>query len=158
MEIKKAAGIDIDVFINSDGYPDEITYRLAAAASEYLGKPLPLLLEEFGTHWVVKTAKTGYPDLMAAGGRTLGEFLMNLPTFHQRVSLLFPHLDPPEFACTDLEERGLRLHYYSPRMGLTPFVVGLLKGLGTMFSTNLRVEVAACKSEGADHDEFLVRW
>jgi hypothetical protein len=99
-----------------------------------------------------------YADLLASGGSSVREFLFILPHFHQRISLLFPHLDPPEFRCEEVSERSLRLHYYSRRQGLTHFVEGLILGLGSYFQTAVTVSITAQKLSGADHDEFLVEW
>ncbi|HOW61265.1 MAG TPA: heme NO-binding domain-containing protein [Candidatus Contendobacter sp.] len=156
--IKAEAGADIDVFISNQGYPDAITYNLVAAASTVLNRPATELLEAFGVHWVVKTAREGYGELMEANGRTLREFLLNLPNFHARVSLIFPHLQPPRFVCTDVTDQSLRLHYYSHRAGLTPLVQGLLRGLGQMFSTPIHIEQEAERAAGAEHDIFRVSW
>ena len=35
-QIRTRAGVDIEVFVSNQGYPDEITYQLAGAASEVL--------------------------------------------------------------------------------------------------------------------------
>ena len=135
-----------------------MTYALVQAASEVSGTPGEEILEAFGVHWVMKTAQEGYGDMMAAGGKTVAEFLVNLPNFHTRVSMIFPHLAPPKFRCSDVTERSVHMHYQSNRLGLAPFVAGLFKGLGQMFSTPVTVEQVAAKSAGADHDEFVVRW
>jgi hypothetical protein len=156
--VKRLAGVDEDVFISSAGYPDKITYALVAAGAAELGIPLPEFLRRFGIHWVTRTASMLYADLLASGGSSVREFLFNLPHFHQRISLLFPHLDPPEFRCEEVAERSLRLHYYSRRPGLTHFVEGLILGLGSYFQTSVTVSITAQKSSGADHDEFLVEW
>jgi hypothetical protein len=50
------------------------------------------------------------------------------------------------------------LHYLSERAALTPFVRGLVLGLGKMFATPVQVELDVAKDAGADHDEFLVQW
>ena len=156
--IKAAAGVEVEVFITNEGYPDKLTYQLAAAASRILGQPVPVLLEAFGMHWVLKTAREGYGDLMDAHGRTLREFLLNLPNFHTRVSLIFPHLEPPHFVCSDVNAQSLRLHYYSHRVGLAPFVRGLLQGLGQMFATPVTITQEADRATGADHDIFHIAW
>lgn len=156
--VKRKAGVDVEVFISHEGYPDQISYALLGALSEIEATPLVEVLERFGVHWVVVTAQEGYPDLMAAAGSNMHEFLINLPDFHSRVSMVMPHLKPPEFACSDVAARSLRLHYMSGRSGLAPFVVGLLKGLGQIYRTPVEVEQVAKKTDGADHDEFLVRW
>lgn len=157
-QIREKAGVDVEVFISNEGYPDEMTYALVGAASEVLGLAPNDVLEAFGVHWVLKTSQHGYGDMMAAGGKTLKEFLVNLPDFHSRVSMILPHLAPPKFACTDVEERSVRVHYQSHRGGLTPFVSGLMKGLGQLYSTPVTVVHDVQKSAGADHDEFVIRW
>lgn len=156
--IKEKANVDVDVFVRSEGYADSITYSLVGAASEVLQLPAHEILEKFGVHWVVRTAQESYGDLMATGGRTLREFLVNLPEFHSRVSLIFPELAPPQFACSDVKEDSLCLHYKSHRAGLAPFVVGLLKGLSQLYQTPATIEHVVRKADGADHDEFLIRW
>lgn len=157
-EIKKKAGVEVDVFMTNEGYPDEVTYNLVGAASEILGMPAEQVLIGFGEHWVLHTAQEAYGGLMQAGGDNFPDFLRNLPNFHQRVAMVFPKLQPPHFYCTDITDRSLSLHYISHREGLAPFVVGLMQGLGKMFKTPVTVRLAQAKSEGADHDVFDVTW
>ena len=156
--IKEKAAVDVEVFISNEGYPDEMTYALVGAASEVLKLPAPVILEAFGEHWILKTAMQGYGDMMAAGGKTLREFLLNLPDFHSRVSMILPHLAPPRFFCTGAGEQWVGIRYVSHRAGLAPFVQGLLKGLGRMFQTEVTVLQTADKSGGAECDEFRVSW
>lgn len=157
-QIKARAGVEVDVFMSNEGYPDEITYNLVAAACEILQAPPVQILRGFGEHWVLHTAQKGYGGLMQAAGRTLPEFLRNLPDFHSRVAMIFPKLQPPRFECTDITERSLTLHYFSHREGLAEFVVGLMHGLGKMFNTPTTVRQTAAKANGADHDVFEVTW
>lgn len=158
LKIKRSAGVTEEIFISDQGYADEITYRLVGAASEFTGRPADEILRAFGEHWVLKTARQGYGPMMAAGGSTLREFLVNLPHFHDRVALIYPKLAPPSFEVSDATERSLRLHYLSQRAGLAPFVEGLVHGLGRMFDTPVRVTLEVAKAAGADHDVFLVQW
>jgi hypothetical protein len=157
-QIKAKAGVDVEVFISSEGYSDELTYSLVSAASSVLGTPAEEVLEAFGIHWIMNTAQKGYGDMMAAGGSNLREFLLNLPQFHSRVSMIFPHLQPPGFACSEIQERSVRLHYMSSRGGLAPFVVGLLKGLSQLYKTPIEVQHMVNVSAGSAQDEFLVAW
>lgn len=158
LEIKRRAGVTEEIFISNEGYSDEITYQLVGAASELTGTSPEKILHAFGEHWVLNTARKGYGPMMIAGGKTLRDFLINLPHFHDRVALIYPKLAPPRFEITDPEERSLRLHYLSHRSGLTAFVEGLLSGLGQMFHTPVRVTLEAAKATGSDHDIFLVQW
>lgn len=157
-QIKSRAGVDVDVFMSNEPYPDEMTYRLVGAASEVLALPAEEILHAFGEHWVLHTARDAYGGLLQAAGSSLPEFLRNLPNFHSRVAMIFPQLQPPRFECSDVAADSLRLHYFTHRDGLAPFVVGLMHGLGRMYSTPVTVRLAESRADGADHDVFDVRW
>lgn len=156
--VKKKAGVEVDVFISNEGYPDQLTYDLVAAGSEVLNLPAESILHAFGEFWVLHTAQAGYGSLLSAGGRTLGEFLVNLPNFHSRVALMFPDLAPPRFEYSDYQTDRITVHYHSHRPGLAPFVVGLLSGLAQMYQTPADITQVAHKDHGADHDQFVVQW
>lgn len=156
--ITSKAGVEVDVFISNESYPDELTYKLVGAASEVLDLPADVILVAFGEHWVTQTAAKSYGPMMKSGGATLKEFLVNLPNFHTRVAMIYPNLEPPRFRCTDVTEGGLHLHYHSHRPGLTAFVTGLIQGLGTLYATPCGSTVLERKDQGADHDVFAVTW
>lgn len=154
--IRARAGLDVDVFVSNESYPDAMTYALVSATSTELGLPAAAVLEAFGEHFVLVTAQEGYGAIVRSGGKTLREFLENLPDFHTRVSMIYPRLQPPEFAITNARPSSLELHYRTAREGLTPFVFGLLRGLGKMFETRIEVTLIESQASGADHDVFLV--
>jgi len=157
--IKRNAGVDIDVFVSMEAYPDDVTYKLVGAASEVLGLSAEEVLKAFGEYWVSYTAKEGYGEILRMAGDTLPAFLQNLDNLHTRVGLIFPHLKPPSFWCTDMREDSLRLHYrpgLDSRGGLEPFVIGLVNGLAVRFKTKIDINQTASRSQGADHDEFLI--
>ncbi len=156
--VKRKAGLEIDSFISNDAYPDCITYGLVSAASEVLGLPVSKILFAFGEFWVLHTAKSGYGDLLSAAGRDMPEFLDYLPSFHTRVALMFPHLKPPRFECSDRQSNRITMHYYSERPGLSMFVEGLLHGVAKLYETPATIEQTRFKDKGDDHDEFLVSW
>ncbi len=158
LAIKEKAGVEDDIFLSNESYPDKTTYDLVAAASEVLSVPASDVLVLFGEHWVLNTARKGYGSMLEANGKSLPEFLINLPSFHTRVAMIFPNLQPPRFNCTDITDNSLLLHYHSHRPGLTDFVVGLLKGLGKMYDTPADIQITERKADGADHDVFLVSW
>lgn len=157
-KIKETSGVQIDSFLSSEAYPDETTYKLAGAASEVLDIPLKQVLITFGEYWVLKTGKESYGALMDAGGSNLKEFLINLPSFHSRVMLIYPNLKPPEFKITHIQDKSLHLHYYSTRLGFEDFLVGLLQGLAKMFDTEIHVEMLESRANGFDHEIFSVAW
>lgn len=154
--IQTRAGIQDEGFLALRTYPDEVTYRLVGAASAELGLPADQVLEAFGEYWVNQTARASYGDLMHLQGRTLPEFLQNLDQMHSRLALTFREMRPPSFRCSAVTADSLLLHYHSDRDGLLPFVVGLLKGLGTFFSTPVRVEIVERREDGAAADTLRV--
>jgi hypothetical protein len=157
-EVKLKSKLEIDVFISNEPYPDETTYILAAAASEVLGVPVKQVLFLFGEYWILKTGQETYGSLMHTNGTDFREFLINLPNFHSRVMLIYPNITPPEFRVTDIESNSLHLHYYSTRQGLQDFMLGLISGLGKMFSTPIDVLTVNSRLDGHDHEIFKITW
>ena len=157
-EIKRKADIGVESFISMNPYPDEVTYNLIRAASEVLGLPPDEILEAFGEYWTVYTAREGYGEMLKLAGDSFVEFLQNLDNLHARVGLIFPKLKPPKFHCTDVTEESLRLHYRSERAGLAPMIIGLVKGLGKLFDTEVNVSIDKGRTNGYGHNEFLIQF
>jgi hypothetical protein len=156
--VKEKSGIDIDFFLSNEPYDDAITYQLAGAASSVLGLSVGDVLIAFGEYWILKTGKEKYGGLMEAGGKSLREFLLNLPAFHNRIMLMYPKLTPPEFKVSDITERSVHVHYHSGREGLQEFVRGLLSGLAKMYATEANIELIQSRNEGNTHEIFRVSW
>lgn len=156
--IRARAGVDEESFIGMNGYPDDITYRLVAAASDELGLTQQQVLTAFGRHWVTYTSQQGWGPLLQAAGATLPEVLAGLDAMHARVRLMMPQLRPPSFTCTDLTPTTLVLHYWSDRPGLAPMVVGLVEGLAELLGGSASAEHVRAVTQGADHDEFVVTY
>ncbi len=128
-ELVRAAGIDTDVFVSMQEYPDETTYKLVAAADEVLKLSSKEFLEELGVYWVNFSSQGDYKDIFEVTGDNLVEFLQQLDVMHTRVGSIIPNLKPPQFYCSDITKNTLILHYVSKRSGLSSFVIGLVKGL-----------------------------
>ncbi len=156
--ILKRSGIETDFFISNQPYDDAITYKLAGAISEELGVTVGDVLFLFGEWWILHTTKEKYGNLLQAGGKSLSEFLINLPVFHNHIMMMYPKLTPPEFKVSDVQNKSIQVHYYSKREGLQPFVKGLLSGLSKLFETDTQIELMQSRDEGADHEIFKVSW
>jgi hypothetical protein len=158
-EIRQKASVEDETFLSMEGYPDDVTHRLVKAGSQVLGLSGAQIMEAFGEFWVNYTATEGYGELMDMSGDDLPEFLQNLDNLHARVGVTFPNLKPPSFDSYEGEnENELTLEYHSEREGLTPMVFGLVKGLGTRFDTEVDISQTQSREEGADHDEFLIKY
>ena len=145
-----------EVFVTMRPYPDELTYRLVAAASEELAMSPDEVLFAFGEHWIQYASGQGYGELVALAGDDVESVIRHLNDLHRRVSLSFPDIRMPFFHVTDSRPGYFRLHYRSEREGLSSFVAGLVSGLGTMFDTAIRCELILGRQHGHDHDEFDV--
>jgi hypothetical protein len=156
--VKLESGVDVDYFLSNEPYDDDITYKLAGAASVVLGITTGQVLNAFGEWWILKTGKEKYGGLMEAGGNNLKEFLINLPIFHNRIMLMYPKLTPPEFKVSNIEADSIYIHYYSKRDGLQEFVRGLLSGLGKMYNVITTIELIQSRDEGNTHEIFKVSW
>ncbi len=155
--VKKLAGVEVDVFISNETYPDAMTYSLVTAAAEVLEKTSSEILAAFGEHWVA-TAIQSYGPLLKSSGKTLSEFLINLPNFHTRIAMIYPKMEPPAFLCTNVTDHGCHLHYITHRHGLSDFVRGVLTGLGHLYGTPCSATLIQCKGPDTPHDIFDVRW
>jgi hypothetical protein len=154
--IKARAGVDIDVFIRMEQYPDGVTHQLVGATCEILGLSPDEALKAFGEYWVLYTGSDGYGEFLDSAGGSVFEFLGNLNDLHSRVGVLYENLSPPSFECSDVTAGSLVLHYYSKRDGLAPMIIGLVTGLGKRFNTPVSVHPLTEKSRGDDHDSFIV--
>ena len=157
-KIKQKAEIGVDNFLSMEPYPDDLTHRLVKAASEILGLSPGEIMQAFGEYWVQYTASHGYGDIMDMSSDNMTEFLENLDDLHARVGANFPQLQPPSFECSDQTEDSLNLHYHSTRKGLTPMVLGLLKGLGIRFNTEVEITQIQNRENGADSDVFSIKY
>lgn len=157
-KVRMRAEVSADQFEGMEPYPDDLTHRLVMAASVELDESPHALLRAFGEFWVKYTAAQGYGPLMEMAGSNLPEFLHNLDELHARVGVNFPQLVPPSFDTEEPEEGTMHLLYHSQRQGLEPMVIGLVEGLGDRFATHVEVKQLACRSEGAEHDVFAIRY
>jgi hypothetical protein len=157
-QILDSAGHPDPTIVSSASYPDELTYALVGATAEVLRRDPAELLEAFGRYWVAEFAAEHYRTLLDASGSTIPEFLANLNNLHVRVGLLFPGYRPPRFEVTDATADSITVHYYSERVGLVPFVTGLLAGIGDRFGEAVRVEHTGARGDGRDHDTFVMSW
>jgi hypothetical protein len=155
--IREGAGCESEHFLRMDSYPDELTYRLVASAVEELKIPADRLLYAFGEYWVGFAHAAGYSDFFRACDSYAG-FVRQLDAMHARLELAFPDFKPPQFSCKIESEDRIEVIYRSHRVGLAPFVRGLLVGLGEPFGVTATVEhMGGLPPEsGRAEDRFLV--
>ena len=153
--VRMRAGVNDDVFLRMDSYPDEITERLLVCASEELDTTTGELLEDFGRYWVRYTMVEGYGALLNDLGSDFRAALDSLDGMHARVSLLYPALRSPRFRCEIIDTEHIRLHYWSDRRGMAPMVVGLVEGLAERYGLRAHVSHELLHEPG--HDSFIIQ-
>ncbi|MBB5017250.1 hypothetical protein HNQ59_000512 [Chitinivorax tropicus] len=154
--IRAKVGWEDDGFICLETYPDELTYQLVGAAAEVLQMDGDAILEAFGEYWTLYTAKEGYGELFKANGRNLREFLQNLNVIHSRIEMIYRDMMLPNFHCTHGPQGRYYLHYQSSRVGLSPMVIGLVKGLAKMFNEPVMIKQIKFMREGNAEDVFEI--
>lgn len=155
-EILARADVHIDPFLTMSAYPDELTYRMVAAAAEILHTPVDDILRTFGEFWIDYSARHGYGELLDLLGSDLPSFLLALDGMHDRLRLTFPELNPPSIWCTEVTPGSLFVHYASDRDGLAPFLVGLLTATARRFGEEAEIRQVRSRADGHEHDEFFV--
>jgi guanylate cyclase soluble subunit beta len=128
-----------DSFTTMQQYNDDITYALVDATSEILETPAAVCLELFGHYWATVTAPNAYEMLFQTTGENLFEFLDNVNSLHDRITSTFIGYIPPHFITTN-DKNKMELVYESQREGLTPFLIGIIKGLADRFEVQVKFE------------------
>jgi hypothetical protein len=153
--VKASVGFTDPIFVVMKPYPDELTYALVGAVAAEARMPATDVLRDFGRFWITYSDRQPWGKVMRSMGSDLRSLLLALDAMHARIEISFPGVTMPHFR---VEERGagLRVHYFSPRPGLAPFVLGALEGLGALYREPVSVTQSADRAGGAAHDVFDV--
>ena len=155
-EVLQRSGVPDDSFLAMQSYDDDITYSLAQACADEMNIDLSDALRAFGVHWVENTVARQYESLLRAAGSDMLSFLSNLNNLHDRISSTFLDYRPPNFKVR--EGSHVAILYVSERVGLTPFVEGLLQGLAQRFNQSMEIlKIDPQASDGGEKTLFTVR-
>lgn len=155
--IKQKSEIETEFFISNVIYDDEITLRLADSASELLGLTKKDIMFEFGEWWVLRTGKEKFGNLMKIGSSTFQEFMINLPMFQNRVTMMYPELTSSEFVLYKKGPNCVVVQYNSKGEGFPDFIKGLLTGIGKMYGIPLNIETSESIVKG-NHEVYNISW
>lgn len=155
--VKNGAGVGDDAFLAMKSYDDSIVLSLVTTAAKVLDISEAECLDTFGQFWVLDTTVKHYGNMINSYGDEIWGFLQNLDSLHDRISSTFPYYKAPSFFLEKNGDGEHLLHYRSSRQGLTPFVIGLLKGLAIHFKTELDISVVAEElSDAGQHTTFCL--
>ena len=157
-EVKNSSNIEEDDFLSMEQYEDSVSVALVVALGEAVSKSPAQVLEDIGEYWIEFALNSEYGSLLRMAGSTLPEVLMNLDDMHVRVGQSFNKLQPPSFWCTDVTEDSLVLHYSSTREGLTPMILGLVKGLGKHLNVSCTVSQITGEEAATEYESFKVNF
>jgi hypothetical protein len=156
--IKEKSGIGLNFFICTQDYDNGITYQLAGSTTAEVAMPVCDVLFGFGEWRFLKPAKLKYDGMIETCGQTLKKFLLNLPVFYYRFTMIYLKLTPPEFTGCQLTENSNWVHYRSKRIGLQEFVGKIISGQGTLYETLVDIDLLQSRDEGSDREIFQVSW
>lgn len=117
-------------------YDDKITYDIVAEISRQLEVSAEDLLIKFGAYWIENIALKNYQDLLDKKKHNIYTFLQNLNAMHDHLKITYPKLMPPIIRSKELDNKDIQIDYYSKRVGLESFVIGLLQGLMEHFEVS----------------------
>lgn len=139
-DVISATEVPADSFLTMRCCDDAVTETLTAAVGRATGMSREACLERFGRYWMRVSGPRHYGDLMAMAGGTPLAFLENLDALHDRIRTTFVDYRPPRFAVEEASSGRFAVRYRSHRRGLTPFVRGLLMGIGERFACPVVIE------------------
>jgi len=140
-EILGQSGITVDFNVTEQPYDDAVTYRFATAIATATGNKIDKVLYGLGSQ-VILTTNQKFKNIMDSRGGTLKEYLINLPNYHNRISLIYPELTPPEFRISDPADKSIVLHYRKRHRGMQEYLKGYVNTLATIFNEDVTVEAA----------------
>jgi guanylate cyclase soluble subunit beta len=147
-EIVSESGVSTDSFLTMRPYDDTTTIALIEASSRVLELPIEDCLISFGEYWITTFAPRDYEGVLKHAGASSFEFLKNLDDMHDRISAVYCDFKPPSFRVVNAGHQKAVILYTSGRKGLTPFVLGILQGLGVRFNEVIRIESVETKEFG----------
>lgn len=148
----------LSVNLNSTELPfnEDKIFRFGEAIAHVTGKNIDEALFGMG-YYVPETTSKKYPEVMLSRGDSLKEYLLNLPTFHNRISLIYPELTAPEFRITAVNDNSIAIQYLYKRKDIMPYVLGYLSGIANYFDKNGKVSIVP-EDEQSRYLAFNISW
>jgi guanylate cyclase soluble subunit beta len=136
-------------------YDDALTLEIITEAAAMLNLAVGQCLIEFGRYWIRYVDQGSLVSVMNFTGQNLASFIKNLDRLHLAVGAAMPDARLPAFSTLCNDPGHIVVEYRSERVGLEPFVMGLLQGLMDRFHARGDIEVA---SRGEQFVIFDIRY
>jgi predicted hydrocarbon binding protein len=154
-KIATKAGLGERSYLPVGTYPDEEALSIVSAACRELRVDASRFLRDFGRHLVLPLVKT-YGPLLKPAWKSL-EVLENTEHMvHAVVRRNTVGAAPPTLSAVRTQPNEVVVHYRSGRR-LCHLAVGIVEGLGDVFSENLDVSQRRCMLDGDPECQLVVR-
>jgi hypothetical protein len=138
-EILRKSGLPEDLKLTRIADVDDATIQTVIGnICGVLNLSLQQVIDAFGDYWVNVYAPKYYKAYMY-GLNSAKALIMGMDKIHSQVTKILPNAHPPRFDFEEIDDKTLRVHYKSHRK-MIDFYIGLVKDVGKMFRTNLKVK------------------
>lgn len=139
-DILEGAGFDKYALIKaSDNLDDTKFMDIIKSTCEVLDITLEQAADAFGEYWVNEYAPEVYA-VYYRGMKTAKDFILNMNKVHKSVVANLEDARPPSFEYEWKDDKTLQINYKSDR-NLAVIMIGLLKGVGTYFNEDLKIQM-----------------
>ncbi|MGI1662723.1 heme NO-binding domain-containing protein [Palleronia sp. KMU-117] len=142
-DIARATGLRLDDFEPLLTYPEELTMKILAAASERLRQSTDDLLEDLGTYLVSHPTYEASRRLLRFGGGSFVDFVHSLDDLPDRARLALPDLVFPRLAVEARSARGFLLTVGPGMQGFSHVLTGVLRGMADDYGALALIEHTA---------------
>ncbi|XP_066913119.1 guanylate cyclase soluble subunit beta-1-like isoform X3 [Clytia hemisphaerica] len=144
-----------DVVINQ-----EVFEEMANHTTDILGIEHNTLMEGSGRCLLDFYLESGYETIIRSIGPDLPTLISGLDHLHEHFNYRFPGMRPPSFRVTydTTTNNTFYVHYYTERVGLDYYVIGLLRALGKrIFDQNVKITLKQSGRRHHDSSIFIVK-
>lgn len=138
-KIAEDAGVSDEHLLSMNTYEDQVVYDMIGSATKMLGLTPEQVLEGFGSYFVTETLQNNYKSILQTYGKSSFELLENLNALHTSIKATFTGYRPPSFTVANISSNEIDLVYESTRVGLTPFVRGLVAGAAAFYNESVTI-------------------
>merc|ERR1712013_66362 len=126
--IRMEAGMFDESFEDKELYDDNMTYEIIDAACDVLDMENEMLQEVFGETYFTHCLSTHHSLLLTKLGTNLFDFLANMDTLHDHLSLSYVGVKIPSFRVRQSEDRtSISVDYHTERVGLEYVTKGVIR-------------------------------